>query len=183
MILSVYFIYLYILCESAYHLFLKYVWKCRNERGCMVTINKTWWFSQRKTFLTVTVSHAGAIRCLNFRYFHLTVLLWAMRQGEINRTQKAENCSINPVREFTFLLSDNINHLNICWNGFTFSWAEMEFTSQVFFLNQEEDIKWVSEAFIHILVALSVCLQQKSQQSISWRAGTQLSTEVTLAAL
>ena len=34
-----------------------------------------------------------------------------MRQGEINKTQMAENRAVNPVREFTFTLSDNINHL------------------------------------------------------------------------
>ena len=33
-----------------------------------------------------------------------------MRQGEINKTQMAKNCAMNPVREFTFTLSDNINH-------------------------------------------------------------------------
>lgn len=32
-----------------------------------------------------------------------------MRQGEINRAQMAENGVINPVREFTFPLSENIN--------------------------------------------------------------------------
>lgn len=34
-----------------------------------------------------------------------------MRQGEINKTQMAQNHAINPVREFTFPLSDNTNHL------------------------------------------------------------------------
>lgn len=78
--------------------------------GGMVAIYKLWWFSQRKMLVTVTMSCAGAIGCLDIRGFHLIVILWAMRQGEINKTQMAENCAINPVREFTFTLSDNINH-------------------------------------------------------------------------
>lgn len=103
-----------------------------------------------------------------------------MRQGEINRTQMAENCAINPVREFTFPLSDNINHLKHMLEQLHLFLRKNEVYIPGFLLNQEKDIKGASEDFRHILVA-NLCLsyQQKCQQSILQRGSTCLSTELT----
>lgn len=86
------------------------------------------------------------------RCFHLIVILWAVRQGEINRAQMAKNCAINRVREFTFPLSENINHLKPILERRLLFW-EVGLASQVFLLNAEKGIKWTAEDFRHILVA------------------------------
>lgn len=66
-------------------------------------------------------------------------------------SQRAENYTLNPVREFTFSLSDNINHLKHMLEWLHLFLRKMGFTSQIFSLHEEKD-KCASGGFTHILV-------------------------------